>query len=1306
MANSAAWKTYLEGYSPCNFPALGTGRSSGTGLASVSTVLKHGHDKLQSFSNLHSIDDVAAVLCAAWGLVLRAYTGQDTVCFGKASKKIDACRIDFASTTSILSILQTLQIAGDSQPRAQETSGSQLPLNAADSVTSFFNTCVLCRNEERPDQEENDVPGTAADTLDLFGIVVTFGVEQNVTSITLRYQTSLLDEAQAISVANTLEQAICEIIHNKDQVDGICLLSDAEKARIYSWNEKLPQHTNHRVDKLITDQCQRSPSAMAVCAWDGELSYEELDNVSSRLAQHLKALGVCSEVFVPICFEKSRWAIVAMLGVIKAGGAFVLLDASHPHQRLFDICNKISAKLIVSSTQNAKLAAGLAPSVVELGSDDCERSWRTDVIHGPDSFATPDCALYAVFTSGTTGTPKGVVSEHSSFLAATQTYIDALRLNRESRTFQFASYAFDVTIFDTLMTLTVGGCVCVPSDTERSNDLAKAVQHFRATHISLTPTIARILDPQDFPTMRTLTLGGEKLQTSEISKWVSHARVVHLYGATECSMIAVQSITGTSSDLRTTNCPTGHSCWVVDPADHDKLQAIGAIGELVVEGSIVSRGYLHDPIQTAETFIQPPAWLRELRGTNDQRCKVYKSGDLVRHGANGSIEFICRKNTQVKLRGQRIELGEVEHHLKLAFPGANFVVAELITVPDASRPPILMAFVRLGEDFGPGSITGSRGAASANIIAEPTDEFRSRVPAALSKLQDCLPSYMVPAAVIPLTVVPLTGTDKVDRKLLRRLGADLSRQQLERYQPTARTYRVPTTNVEKTLRKYFAEVLNLPEEQIWADDHFFALGGDSLTAMRLVSLARKGGYSFTVQNVFHRPQLSELASLMQTLKSQDDKKPQPFALVGKNQNVVRAAAQQCHLPTTAIEDLYPCTWLQKGLMSETMREPGAFIAKLELPLGRHIDVSRLEEAWTAVAKANPILRTRMVLSSSYGLLQAVVRDSVSWMASDNGECGDLPVAFGKPLVKVVLCRAAIRQATQTKLVLMMHHSVYDGYTLPLIIAQWKTAYDGHVLAPRPVSPFIRYLTSLPSGADYWISLLKDIRAPAFPALPSKTYNPVPDSTETYTSAVPKPVVKTYTSNTYVRLAWALTQCYHQQLTDVFFGTVVSGRNAPVDDIDLMTMPTVATIPCRVAPDTGRVVADMLDGIQNVASDGIPHEQFGLANISRLGEGPARACSFQTLLVMQPAAEGSTDDGFVEIPRSDANYRADATYAVNLFCELEAGRLAVTVLYDENVVPRLGMQRILADFGLALGTILQTPGSHVGDVLAILKQSRE
>lgn len=1116
--------------------------------------------------------------------------------------------------------------------------------------------------------------------------------------IALDYQTSVLSEKQAIGIAYTFERAVSSLIGNDDAIGQICLLSDVDKSQIYNWNKDPPLRAHCCVDTLIHERCLSQPMAPAVCAWDGEFSYAELDHLSSAAAQHLVVLGVCPEVFVPLLLEKSRWVTIAMLGVIKAGGAFVLLDPSHPVARLQSICQSVSARLIVVSAQHAKLAADLATTVVEIGYGEAE--WIVNERPSTPSSVRPENALYAVFTSGSTGAPKGIVSEHASFHAAILPYTQAVGLDHESKVFQFCSHAFDVTIFDTLITLIIGGCVCVPSNTDRWSDVENAIQHYRATHAALTPTVARILDPKDLPTLKTLVLGGEKLATTDMAKWVDHLQVVNLYGASECSIMSIQSITGNASTFRTTDYATGSACWIVDPKNHERLLPIGAIGELVIEGSIVGRGYLGDPEKTATTFIQPPGWLCQLRGRG-YRSAVYKSGDLAQYTADGSIRFIGRKDTQVKLRGQRIELGEVEHHIRLLFLSARDVVAEVVTTRDPSRTPMLVAFVGSGNDADPKS--RDHEAVPSQILTEPTDWFRSQIPIVKSQLQQSLPSYMVPSVFLPLVTLPLTRTAKTDRRLLRELAAGLSREELESYQFPAGIKRAPLTTIEKLLQQYFARALNVPVEQVGADDHFFHSGGDSLTVMKLVAMARKDKYKITVQDVFDHPRLSALARVVPfTTSDEEEVPPEPFSLVNKQRDIIRAAAQQCHLPVKLIEDVYPCTPLQRGFMSATMQDSRAFIADLALSLPPDIDLQRLKAAWIAVANSNPILRTRMVLSASHGLLQVVVRENIRWTVSENNGARNFVVGVGKPLVQLVLCCHQEGNLGQLQLFLMIHHAVYDGWTLPLVFAEVEAAYCGSSrLVPHPVSPFIRYLQSIPDGEDYWNTLMGNLQTPIFPPLPFKTYQPFPNAIKNTTIITLGPSSRQFTPSTYVRLAWAIVQARQQGTSDVFFGTVVSGRNAPVAGIESMTAPTVATVPCRVTLDLQSPVRGALHKIQDDTITGIPFEQFGLLNIRRLGEHAALACSFQTLLAMQPGV-GSSTFSWLEQPESAIDYRADATYAINLICGFEGNELKVTALYDFNVVKEEEMQRMMADFGHVLQALHKSPDCPVQDIRSVRK----
>jgi amino acid adenylation domain-containing protein/thioester reductase-like protein len=1046
------------------------------------------------------------------------------------------------------------------------------------------------------------------------------------------------------------------------------------------------------VYELIQERCQAQPGASAVCAWDGELTYKALDDISSTLAVHLMGLGVGPETFVPLCFEKSRWIVVAMVAVMKAGGAFVLLDPSHPLGRLQRICQNTSGRLIVASTSNAALAAELADQVIVVGDGEValnctNHSWT------PSNVA-PENALYAVFTSGSTGTPKGVVIEHASFLSTVTPYSKALLLNQETRVFQFSSYAFDVSIFDTLITLINGGCVCVPSDTDRWSDVTTAIARFQASHASLTPTVARILQPADLPTLRTVVLGGEKLAATDVDRWVDHVRLVSLYGASECPLMSIQSNVKNDGRLCHIDHPIGSVAWVVDSQDHDKLVPIGAVGELLIEGAAVGRGYLNDPERTAASFLSPPEWLREFRGP---AChgRVYKTGDLVQYVGDGSLRYVGRKDTQVKLRGQRVELGEVEHHVRECFSCAQDVVAEVVTFPHYGQAPMLVAFVVYEYESSDKRSDNNNSNNSDSILAEPSDWFGSAIAQARALLHASVPNYMVPAVFLPLNITPLTPTDKADRRRLRELAAKLSRQRLESFSTKDGSKRVPLTEVEKTLQHYYAEVLNLPVEQVSADDHLFHRGGDSLTAMKLVAMARKSNHQITVQDVFDCPRLSALASRVEFGGVSEEYTTVPFSLVHDRdiQTIIKRAATQCQVPPEAIEDVYPCTPLQEGMMALTEQNLGAsFIANLAYNIPSHIDLQELEAAWNAVAKANPILRTRVILSDTYGMLQVVIRERLQWIVSRYTDIADFHGGIGTPLVRFVVSPG--QQGSQ--LLISIHHAIYDGWALPLILAEVEEAFHGRSLSTHPFSPFIRYLQSLDGYEHYWHSSLAGLETPAFPRLPAG-YQPMPTAVTELRESVGNPVTRAYTQSTYLRLAWAMTQAQHQESRDVFFGAVVSGRNAPIAGIESLTAPTVATIPCRVTLDVALPVKNALQQVQEDALAAIPFEQTGLQHIRRFGPAAARACSFQTLFVIQPAGDQRPFSLLTPID-SVVDHQSSATYAITVYCSLQGDILSITAVYDTIVVNEGDMQRILKDFAQVLRRVHEDPESPIQDIL--------
>jgi acyl-CoA synthetase (AMP-forming)/AMP-acid ligase II/aryl carrier-like protein len=294
---------------------------------------------------------------------------------------------------------------------------------------------------------------------------------------------------------------------------------------------------------------------------------------------------------------------------------------------------------------------------------------------------------------------------------------------------------------------------------------------------------------------------------------------------------------------------------VVDAADGRKLAPVGCIGELWIEGPLVGQGYIGDPDKTAAAFVEDPEWLlRGGPGYVGRSGRLYRTGDLVRYRSDGSLEFIGRKDSQVKIRGQRVELGEVEHNVQLALRPAHGalsstqVAADVVTLK-GSEHPVLIAFV---VQSAWASHTEGELYTALSTIVDGIDE----------RLADAVPSYMIPTGYVPLPVFPTTATGKTDRRQLRRLGEALSAAQVDRVTRTVQQHRTPSTAMEQRLQRLWATVLKLDASIIGAGDNFLRIGGDSILAMRLVAAARHDGLKLTVLTVLRHPVLEDQARVL------------------------------------------------------------------------------------------------------------------------------------------------------------------------------------------------------------------------------------------------------------------------------------------------------------------------------------------------------------------------------------------------------------------------------------------------------------
>ncbi|KAJ3497577.1 hypothetical protein NLG97_g1794 [Lecanicillium saksenae] len=1098
-------------------------------------------------------------------------------------------------------------------------------------------------------------------------------------------------------------------------------LGERQESFLHGFDDKMPIAVDSCVHDLIEQQTELNPAAIAVDAWDGCLSYTELENKSSALAQRLEAMGCGVGTWIPLFFERSVWVVVGMLAAMKCGAGFVLLEPSLPLERLQGICDDTNATLILTSKLLEQKAKGFRNQFLAI---DAEQKYAQEMVsHPKTTHATPTDPVYAIFTSGSTGNPKGAVIEHGCFASSAMAHAPVAGYTSETRALNFCSYAFDACILEILTTLIVGGCVCIPSECDRWNDLPGAVRKLRANHLFVTPSMLPGLDRSQFPGLKTILLGGEKPSIHAFQQWLSTARVISAYGPSECSVSA--SFTDQLdlfSDPRDVGTPTGSRPWIIDSRNPEILVPIGATGELLLEGPIVGRGYLNNPQKTADAFISPPSW-RERFPCYPKR-KLYRTGDLAQYTRSGKIRIMGRKDTQVKLRGQRIELGEIECALYDILPSYAHIFVDLISQDENAESTMLVAILNQDNaEHEEADTASSKNALLGNAAAMSTLEAAPQgfVGEINKRLSTRLPQFMIPRLIFNVAKPPRTVGGKVDRRQLKHEAATLAREQLRGGATRAAESlfdTVPKSN-GNVMVDLLCRVLGCSEDQLQAHHNFFQIGGDSLRAMKLANLARTHDITLSVQDIFRAPLVSEIIqvgeitnnadtkhtfkrgttldnSSTQELNSSEGVTVAPFSLLGRQRarKIIEEAVKRLHIEQFEIEDIYPCTAIQQGLMFLTMRNTNAYIARSTYALPPHCGLAQLKNAWKEVFEANPILRTRMIQTDA-GVVQVVLRDHLQLVHGDNlmlhlASDRARPMGLNEPLLRVALITEAGETCSgqreeESYMIITIHHALYDGWSEGLILEQLEEAYGGAVLAHRPFAPFVKYVEESKEHAQkFWEGETAKTDCPkaVFPLPPAPGYQPNPgymlncslDLTKGHTSSK-------FTLSSQLRLAWATVMQHFTSAAAVVFGVTVHGRGAPVPGIEALTGPTLATIPCSVYFQPSATIADMLDSVQDASMRSLPYEQVGLQSIQELNDAAAEACKFQSLLVVQPKSTSSKSvllKPLADIEPENAAASFD-TYPLTLQCSVLENKVELQATYDAHIISKPLLQKVLNHF---------------------------
>lgn len=803
--------------------------------------------------------------------------------------------------------------------------------------------------------------------------------------------------------------------HPEGRYTELQLLSDAEYETAIAVTEDAPVASQPTARPCVHEQVSRQavlhPQAVAVSDDAGSLSYDQLEKRSNQLAHHLQSLGVKPDVVVGLLLDRSCDLAVSILGVLKAGGAYLPLDPVYPQERLAFVLRDAKVGVLITQSKFREQCATLPVRSFLI---DAEQEALSQLSTGlPVSNSTLDNLAYVIYTSGSTGTPKGVMITHRTLANYLAWCVSAYLPANGKGSLVHSSISFDLTVTAMLAPLAVGQPVTMVSDAAGLDALAEAFMRSRdLSFVKLTPIHLRMLREQ-LPEQdlaghaASLIIGGEALHNDDVQHWLAAApecALINEYGPTEatvgCSVFTVRPGLG-QGDVPIGKPIPNTALYVLDQF----LQPAPRMtpGELYIGGECLARGYLGRPDLTAERFVPDPFSKRP-------GARLYRTGDLARHLMDGNLDFLGRRDNQLKIRGFRIELGEIESALK-AHPSVAQAVVLALTFKNSDLR--LVAYV----------------VPAASQL--DSNELRSF-------LQSKLPDYMLPSVFVPLDSLPLTRNGKLDRAALPHP---------EEVQVASRAaYVAPRTPEEQILAGVWSKVLSL--ERVGIDDDYFALGGDSIRSIQIVSLSRERGLGFALQQLFQFPTIRRLAEALrdQQVRSVTASVTEPFSLV--------SVADRALMPP-GIQDAYPLSRLQAGMIYHRELHPDSAIYHdvMSFHIKAPFRLEFVEQSIEQLLARHPSLRTSFDLGTYSEPLQLVhgsvplpleVEDLrhlddqaqkaaiAEWIESDKAKGFDIS---RPPLLRFHVHR---RADDTLQFTLCFHHSILDGWsdaTMQMEIAQ-------------------------------------------------------------------------------------------------------------------------------------------------------------------------------------------------------------------------------------------------------------------------------
>ncbi|RDA90824.1 hypothetical protein CP533_1536 [Ophiocordyceps camponoti-saundersi (nom. inval.)] len=1239
------WQKQAESAVVSKFPLLTPLREEkATGLSTHETASSMSFTYLSEAAKACG-SSIQALVQAAWTRVLASYQGESSVIFGitMSGRVTDLtraapfpCIVTIPVVTSNLEsnreLIEAMMEYNAEAHKHQFADLSRIQKWLGHPATPVFDTLVVYQRKDRP--KGGRKPWKLVNDEAVVEYAVSLEIEPDAAgddglSLRITFSENLIPEEQARLIVQQFDATLHYLVSEPDGYEAGLYKKHPDLFSVTPASTPVIAAPVGFLHQFVESSCDHRPEATAlefIDDWgEGKLkrwSYRELDLMGNRVANLLREHTNPGEI-VAVHFSKSPEAYFSILGIMKAGCAFVALDPDAPKARKNFILRDSDARCLLAK-EGEVMDLDVSISVLGIAEESLQKLPDERPIWA-SSDLTPAHTCYCLYTSGTTGTPKGCEISHENAVQAMMAFQDLFRghWDVDSRWLQFAALHFDVSVLEQYWSWSVGITVVSAPRDFILDDLVGTIGRLNITHVDLTPSLARLTSPEEMPSLRVFITGGEQLKQEIIDKWGPKAVIYNAYGPTEATigvtMYQRVPVTGRPSNIGRQFLNVGSYVFV--PMTETPVLR-GAVGELCVSGKLVGKGYLRRPDLTQERFPK----LVEFGE------RVYRTGDLVRILHDGCFEFLGRADDQIKLRGQRLEVGEINHAIRSG-------VADVL---DCAT--LLVRRESLGKDVLVSFVVGRRRSSSSLKLAVLRDADDDGLCArARSACLERLPTYMVPTYFVQLPYIPLSPNNKVEAKELKSLFESLSHEEL-----SASAVSLPVSKLDGTVMKgtirVVSEFTGVEEEKMTASTSLFDVGIDSITVLQLAARLRKQGFQAASPAL-----LLKLPIIAHLVKALTEKSTE----ITRNNTVkeTKQLLQACHhrhLPLACrvlgvgpddVEYIAPCSPLQQGIIFKALADrgsSGSYFSCFQLRLGTGVSVEKMKMAWTRTIDTHAILRSVFVNTPDGHVQVAMKKTESRWeiVSCETEEELDLTleakrrdwIAKNGQDIRHPIELIHARGPHSESFVIHIFHALYDGSSLRLISKYAMSLYRG---GNPPLSlPFVEALAYGPLARhdqcrQFWADHLRDWAPSPIPTLAGST-----DDTKSVTVSRSVPLSRleglrsrhNVTMQSVVLTLWtSVLQSYLGHSVTV--GVILSGRSIDVAGVEDTIGPLFNTLPFFADVKRRGTWSSLMSEAHAFGTSVMPFQHVPLKDIQRWCSGGRPL--FDNLFVFQ---HGWSDEG--------------------------------------------------------------------------------